>query len=92
MRVLSVNVGLPREVVWRGKPITTGIYKEPVAGRVPLRRLLLKHLMSNCDTGDDPYRTSCTGSERRNSSISALIESMYSDEVPLLWFQPGSSC
>ena len=39
MRVLSVNVGLPREVVWRGKPVTTGIYKEPVAGRVLLRRL-----------------------------------------------------
>ena len=39
MRVLSVNVGLPREVVRRGKPVMTGIYKEPVAGRVPLRRL-----------------------------------------------------
>jgi MOSC domain-containing protein YiiM len=39
--VLSVNVGLPREVLWRGKPITTGIWKEPVAGRVPLRRLNL---------------------------------------------------
>ena len=41
MRVLSVNVGLPREVLWRGKPVTTGIFKEPVAGRVPLRRLNL---------------------------------------------------
>ena len=41
MKVLSVNVGLPREVEWRGKPITTGIYKEPVTGRVPLRRLNL---------------------------------------------------
>ena len=30
MRVLSVNVGLPRDVPWRGKPISTGIYKEPV--------------------------------------------------------------
>ena len=39
MRVLSVNVGLPREVTWRGKLITTGIYKEPVTGRVPLRKL-----------------------------------------------------
>jgi MOSC domain-containing protein YiiM len=39
--VLSVNVGLPREVLWRGKPVTTGIWKEPVAGRVPLRRLNL---------------------------------------------------
>ena len=41
MRVLSVNVGLPREVVWRGKSITTGIYKEPVPGRVALRALNL---------------------------------------------------
>ncbi len=41
MRVLSVNVGLPREVTWRGKPVRTGIYKEPVTGRVPLRRLNL---------------------------------------------------
>jgi len=39
--MLSVNVGLPREVMWRGKSITTGIYKEPVAGRVPLRTLNL---------------------------------------------------
>jgi MOSC domain-containing protein YiiM len=39
MRVLSVNVGLPREVVWRGKSVTTGIYKEPVSEPVPLRRL-----------------------------------------------------
>lgn len=41
MRVLSVNVGLPREVSWRGKPVTTGIYKEPVAGRVAIRVLNL---------------------------------------------------
>ena len=41
MRVLSVNVGLPHEVWWRGRPVTTGIFKEPVAGRVPLVRLNL---------------------------------------------------
>lgn len=41
MRVLSVNVGLPREVAWRGKLVTTGIYKEPVEGRVPVRTLNL---------------------------------------------------
>jgi MOSC domain-containing protein YiiM len=37
MRVVSVNVGLPRTVTWRGQPITTAIFKEPVAGRVALR-------------------------------------------------------
>jgi MOSC domain-containing protein YiiM len=41
MRVLSVNVGLPREVIWRGKPVTTAIWKQPVAGSVPLRTLNL---------------------------------------------------
>lgn len=41
MRVLSVNVGLPREVFWRGKPITTGIFKEPVAGPLKIRTLNL---------------------------------------------------
>lgn len=41
MRVLSVNVGLPREVSWRGKPVTTGIFKEPVSGPVRIRMLNL---------------------------------------------------
>jgi len=41
MCVLSVNVGLPREVSWRGKPVTTGIYKEPVAGPVRIGTLNL---------------------------------------------------
>ena len=41
MKVLSVNVGVPREVFWRGKPVTTGIFKDPVAGRVPIRALNL---------------------------------------------------
>jgi len=41
MRVVSVNVGLPREVVWRGKSITTGIFKEPVSGPVRIRLLNL---------------------------------------------------
>lgn len=41
MRVISVNVGLPRQVVWRGKTVTTGIFKEPVSRRIRLRRLNL---------------------------------------------------
>jgi MOSC domain-containing protein YiiM len=34
MRLLSVNVGQPREVQWRGETIRTSIWKSPVAGRV----------------------------------------------------------
>jgi MOSC domain-containing protein YiiM len=41
MRLVSVNVGLPREVMTRGKRVTTGIFKEAVAGRVALHKLNL---------------------------------------------------
>jgi len=39
MRVISVNVGQPREVEWKGRRVLTGIFKEPVAGPVALRSL-----------------------------------------------------
>ena len=38
-RLLSVNVGLPRDVTWRGKTVHTAIWKEPVQGRRIVRRL-----------------------------------------------------
>ncbi len=38
VRLVSVNVGLPREVTWKGKIVTTGIFKAPVDGPVALRR------------------------------------------------------
>jgi MOSC domain-containing protein YiiM len=41
MKLMSVNTGLPREVVWHGIRVTTGIFKEPVNGRVSLRKLNL---------------------------------------------------
>src|SRR5690349_8252641 len=41
MKIVSLNVGLPVEVTWMGRTVTTGIYKEPVAGRVQLRTLNL---------------------------------------------------
>jgi MOSC domain-containing protein YiiM len=39
MRVVSVNVGLPRTVRLKRRDVTTGIFKKPAAGRVRLRRL-----------------------------------------------------
>jgi MOSC domain-containing protein YiiM len=42
MRVVSVNVGLPRLVRCNGREVTTGIFKKPVEGRIPLRRLNLE--------------------------------------------------
>jgi MOSC domain-containing protein YiiM len=41
MRIISLNVGRPRLVVWEGRTVSTGIYKTPVAGRVVLRTLNL---------------------------------------------------
>lgn len=42
MRIVSVNVGLPREVSWKGKTVSTGIYKFPVDGPVKLNTLNLE--------------------------------------------------
>jgi MOSC domain-containing protein YiiM len=41
MKLISVNVGLPRVVMSNGDPVSTGIFKEPVAGLVMLRTLNL---------------------------------------------------
>ena len=41
MKLISVNVGLPRLAMRNGEPVSTGIFKEPVADRVMLRTLNL---------------------------------------------------
>jgi len=41
MKLISVNVGLPRLAIRKGEPVSTGIFKEPVADRVMLRTLNL---------------------------------------------------
>ena len=41
MKLISVNTGLPREVTWHGRNVTTAIFKQPVAGRIALRKLNL---------------------------------------------------
>jgi ferredoxin-NADP reductase/MOSC domain-containing protein YiiM len=40
-RLLSVNVGLPRDIEWRGRIVHTGIWKNPVPGRCRVGRLNL---------------------------------------------------
>ena len=40
-KLISVNVGLPRLVMSNGDSVSTGIFKEPIAGRVMLRTLNL---------------------------------------------------
>jgi MOSC domain-containing protein YiiM len=42
MKLLSVNAGLPREVRWNGKTVTTSIWKEPVSGPIRVSALNLQ--------------------------------------------------
>ena len=42
MKIISVNVGLPRLVMRNGEPVSTGIFKELIAGRVMMRTLNLE--------------------------------------------------
>jgi ferredoxin-NADP reductase/MOSC domain-containing protein YiiM len=55
--LLSVNVGLPKEVAWQGKTVYTGAWKQPVDGPAMVRRL-------NID-GDGQGDTSGHGGEQR---------------------------
>src|SRR5262245_18766600 len=41
-RLLSVNVGLPRDIEWNGRTVHTGIWKHPVPGRCRVGRLNLE--------------------------------------------------
>lgn len=41
MKILSVNVSLPREVLFNDQIVITGIFKEPVQGRINLHKLNL---------------------------------------------------
>jgi ferredoxin-NADP reductase/MOSC domain-containing protein YiiM/ferredoxin len=38
-RLLSVNIGLPRDVTWNGKTVRTAVWKSPVTGRRMVRKL-----------------------------------------------------
>ena len=83
MRVLSVNAGLPREVTWRGKPVTTGIYKEPADGRVPVRRL-------NLDGDRQADLRVHGGPDKAVYAYSSEFYELWSRERPELELGPGT--
>src|SRR3954466_8211353 len=56
-RLLSVNVGLPRDIQWKGRTVRTGIWKDPVPGRSRVGRLNL--------TGDAQGDLAGHGGEQR---------------------------
>jgi ferredoxin-NADP reductase/MOSC domain-containing protein YiiM/ferredoxin len=69
-RLLSVNVGLPRDVAWQGRTVHTGIWKAPVQGPRRVRRL-------NID-GDGQGDTAGHGGEQRAVFV-------YQDESYRYW-------
>ena len=83
MRVLSVNVGMPREVVWRGKPVTTGIYKEPVEGPVAIRTL-------NLDGDRQADLRVHGGWDKAVYAYPSEFYELWSRERPELEFGPGT--
>jgi MOSC domain-containing protein YiiM len=57
MKIVSLNVGLPKLVIHNGEPVSTGIFKEPVAGPVALRTLNLEgDRQSDLSVHGGPYK------------------------------------
>jgi MOSC domain-containing protein YiiM len=83
VKVLSVNAGLPREVVWRGKPVTTGIYKQPVAGPVVIRTL-------NLDGDRQADLRVHGGRDKAVYAYPSEFYELWSRERPELEFGPGT--
>ena len=44
-KLVSVNVGLPRDIAWQGRTVFTGIWKEKVKGPRAVRRLNVARLL-----------------------------------------------
>jgi ferredoxin-NADP reductase/MOSC domain-containing protein YiiM len=70
--LLSVNVGMPKDVSWRGKTVFTGIWKHPVDGPVMARRL-------NID-GDGQGDTNGHGGEQRTVLVYQIQSHRYWQE------------
>ena len=76
--VISVNVGMSRDVDWRGKKVTTAIWKEPVAGPVRIGRL-------GAD-GDQQADLMGHGGEQRAldpAAVAKVVEDFLADQLPL---------
>ena len=72
--LLSVNVGMPREVAWQGKTVRTAIWKHPVAARGWSRRI-------NIDGDGQADRPPTAASIARCSSIRSIPTATGSGEL-----------
>ncbi len=46
-RRLSINVALPRDVAWSGEKVHAAVWKQPVRGRIAVRRLNVEGVASH---------------------------------------------
>lgn len=83
MKLVSVNVGLPREVEWHGEIVTTGIFKSPVAGPVAVNVLNL--------AGDRQADLTVHGGERKAVYVYPIEHYAYwRAELPDAELTPGA--
>lgn len=71
--LVSVNVGLPRDVEWQGRVVHTAIWKRPVSGRVQVRRLNIE--------GDGQGDLAGHGGEHRAVMVYQLDSYRYWEKV-----------
>ncbi|HEY4187732.1 MAG TPA: MOSC and FAD-binding oxidoreductase domain-containing protein [Polyangia bacterium] len=81
-RLLSVNVGLPRDIAWKGRIVRTGIWKTALPGRCQVRRLNLE--------GDGQGDLAGHGGEQRAVFVYQIESYRYwQDQLKRTDFVPG---
>jgi MOSC domain-containing protein YiiM len=68
MKVLSINVSLPKEIDWNGRKVTTSIFKTPVEGRRHVAKLNIE--------GDAQSDLLAHGGEHRANSLPGSTSSL----------------
>lgn len=83
-RLLSVNVGLPRDVTWKGRTVRTAVWKSPVTGRRIVGKLDID--------GDAQADLAGHGGEHRavfvyqmDPKFASLLELVEACDVPVRW-------
>jgi len=82
MQVVSVNVGLPREVEWKNMTVMTGIFKQPVERAVAVRRL-------NLDGDRQADLRVHGGAEKAVYAYPAEHYAFWREQLPDLALSPG---
>ena len=71
--LLSVNVGMPKDVPWQGKTVFTGVFKDPVSGPRRVRKL-------NIDGDGQGAPCSSTRSSRIGTGSASSDETIWSTD------------